>query len=60
MSSTCASDVHKVAIVIVALDVIGRIESRSQVKTKAENLCDSFHGIGGKVEVIYEEGPRSV
>ena len=33
-------DVHKSITVIVVLDAIGQVESRSQVKTKAENLCD--------------------
>jgi hypothetical protein len=45
-------DVHKSITVIVVLDAIGQVESRSQVKTKAENLCDFFHGMSGKVEVV--------
>ena len=44
-------DVHKSITVNVALDAIGQVESRSQVKTKAENLCDFFRGMSCKVEV---------
>lgn len=52
-------DVHKAITVIVVLDAIGQVESRSQVKTKAENLCDFFRGMSGKVEVVFEEGTHS-
>jgi len=52
-------DVHKSITVIVVLDAIGQVESRSQVKTKAENLCDFFRGMSGKVEVVFEEGTHS-
>src|SRR5215813_7329158 len=52
-------DVHRSITVIVVLDAAGQVESRSQVKTKAENLCDFFCGISGKVEVVFEEGTHS-
>ena len=52
-------DVHKSIIVIVVLNELGQVESRSQVKTKAENICDFFRGISGKVEVVFEEGTHS-
>jgi len=35
-------DVHKSITVIVVLNELGHFESRSQVKTKAENICDFF------------------
>ncbi len=34
-------DVHKAITVIVVLNVLGQVESRSQVKTKAENIWRS-------------------
>lgn len=52
-------DVHKAITVIVVLNALGQIESRTQVKTKAENLCDFFRGMSGKVEVVLEEGTHS-
>jgi len=52
-------DVHKAITVIVVLNALGQIESRMQVKTKAENLCDFFRGMSGKVEVVFEEGTHS-
>ena len=52
-------DVHKAITVIVVLNALGQIESRSQVKTKAENICDFFRGLSGKVAVIFEEGTHS-
>jgi transposase len=52
-------DVHKSITVIVVLDALGQVESRSQVKTKAENIRDFFRGISGKVEVVFEEGTHS-
>ena len=47
-------DVHKSITVIVVLNELGQFESRSQVKTKSENICDFFRGISGKVEVVFE------
>jgi transposase len=35
------------------------MESHTRVKTKAENICDFFRGLSGKVEVIFEEGTHS-
>jgi transposase len=52
-------DVHKSITVIVVLDAAGQVESRSQVKTKAENIRDFFRGMSGKVEVVFEEGTHS-
>jgi hypothetical protein len=52
-------DVHKSITVIVALNELGQFESRSQIKTKGENICDFFRGISGKVEVVFEEGTHS-
>ncbi len=52
-------DVHKAITVIVVLNALGQVESRSQVKTKAENICDFFRGLSGKVEVVLEEGTHS-
>src|SRR5262245_49588736 len=52
-------DVHKAITVIVVLNALGQIESRTQVKTKADNLCDFFRGMSGKVEVVLEEGTHS-
>jgi len=52
-------DVHKAITVIVVLNALGQVESRSQVKTKAENVCDFFRGVSGKVEVVFEEGTHS-
>jgi transposase len=52
-------DVHKAITVIVVLNALGQFESRSQVKTKAENICDFFRGLSGKVEVVFEEGTHS-
>jgi transposase len=52
-------DVHKVITVIVVLNALGQMESHSKVKTKAENICDFFRGLSGKVEVVFEEGTHS-
>jgi hypothetical protein len=52
-------DVHKSITVIVVLNELGQFESRSQIKTKGENICDFFRGISGKVEVVFEEGTHS-
>ena len=52
-------DVHKSITVIVVLNELGQFESRSQIKTKAENIRDFFRGISGKVEVVFEEGAHS-
>ena len=52
-------DVHKVITVIVVLNALGHMESHSKVKTKAENICDFFRGLSGKVEVVFEEGTHS-
>src|SRR4029453_1279612 len=52
-------DVHKAITVIVVLNALGQIESRSQVKTKAATICDFFRGLSGKVAVIFEEGTYS-
>lgn len=52
-------DVHKAITVIVVLNTLGQIESRAQVKTKTENICDFFRGLSGKVEVVFEEGTHS-
>jgi hypothetical protein len=43
-------NVHKSITVMVVLDAISQVESRSQVKTKAENLCDFFRGMSGKMK----------
>jgi transposase len=52
-------DVHKAITVIVVLNALGQFESRSQVKTKAENICDFFRGLRGKIELVFEEGTHS-
>ena len=52
-------DVHKAITVIVVLNAAGHVESRTQVKTKAENICDFFRGLSGRVEVVFEEGTQS-
>jgi hypothetical protein len=52
-------DVHKSITVIVVLNELGQFESRSQIKTKGENICDFFRGISGEVEVVFEEGAHS-
>jgi hypothetical protein len=52
-------NVHISITVIVVLNALGQIESRSQVKTKADNLCDFFRGLSGRVEVVFEEGTHS-
>jgi transposase len=52
-------DVHKAITVIVILNAFGQIESRTQVRTKAANICDFLRGLSGKVEVIFEEGTHS-
>src|SRR5262249_33496304 len=52
-------DVHKAITVIAVLNALGQFESRAQVKTKAENICDFFRGMSGKVEVAFEEGTHS-
>jgi hypothetical protein len=52
-------DVHKSITVIIVLNELGQFESRSQIKTKGENICDFFRGISGKVEVVFEEGTHS-
>jgi transposase len=52
-------DVHKTITVIVVLNALGQMESHSKVKTKAENICDFFRGLSGKVEVVFEEGTHS-
>jgi transposase len=44
-------DVHKIITVIVVLNALGQMENHSKVKTKAENICDFFRGLSGKVEV---------
>jgi hypothetical protein len=45
-------DVHKATTVIVVLNALGQMESHSKVKTKAENICDFFRGLSGKVAVV--------
>lgn len=52
-------DVHKAITVIVVLNDLGQVESRAQIKTKPQNLCDFFRGLSGKVEVVLEEGTHS-
>jgi transposase len=52
-------DVHKTITVIAVLNARGQMESHSKIKTKAENLCDFFRGLSGKVEVVFEEGAQS-
>ena len=52
-------DVHKAITVIVVLNALGQVERRTQIKTKAENVCDFFRGMSGKVEVVFEEGTHS-
>jgi hypothetical protein len=52
-------DVHKGITVIVVLNAAGYVESRTQVKTKAENFRDFFRGLSGRVEVVFEEGAHS-
>lgn len=52
-------DVHKAITVIVVLNALGQMESHSKVRTKAENICDFFCGLSGKVEVVFEEGTHS-
>src|SRR5262245_23557189 len=52
-------DVHKDVTVIVVLNAAGQVESRTQIKTKAENFCDFFRGLSGSVEVVFEEGTQS-
>ena len=44
-------DVHKGIPVFVVLNAAGYVESRTQVKTKAENFRDFFRGLSGRVEV---------
>jgi hypothetical protein len=45
-------DAHKSITVIVILNAAGQIESRTQVKTKAENFRDFFRGLSGRVEGV--------
>src|SRR5262245_7201786 len=45
-------DVHKSIIMIMVLNAAGQIESRTKVKTKAENMCDFFRGPSGRVEGV--------
>lgn len=52
-------DVHKTITVIVVLNALGQMESHSKVKTKADNICDFFRGLSGKVEAVFEEGTHS-
>src|SRR5262249_52222232 len=52
-------DVHQAITVIVVLNAPGQMETHSKVKTKAENLCDFFRGLSGKVELVFEEGTHS-
>jgi len=52
-------DVHKAITVIVVLNALGQVESRTQVRTKSETICDFFRGMSGKVEVVFEEGTHS-
>src|SRR5262249_31881027 len=52
-------DVHKDITVIVVLNEAGHVESRSQVKTKAEHFRAFFRGLSGKVKVAFEEGTQS-
>lgn len=52
-------DVHKAITVIVVLNALGQMESRAQVKTKAETISDFFRGLSGKVAVVFEEGTHS-
>jgi hypothetical protein len=52
-------DVHKAVTVIAVLNALGHMESHSMVKTKAENICDFFRGLSGKVEVVFEEDTHS-
>jgi len=52
-------DVHKDITVIVVLSEAGHVESRTQVKTKAENFRDFFRGLSGRVKVAFEEGTQS-
>ncbi len=48
-------DVHKAITVIVVLNALSDMEGHSKVKTKAENICDFFRRLSGKVEVVFEE-----
>ncbi|MCG3162508.1 MAG: hypothetical protein JMDDDDMK_03767 [Acidobacteria bacterium] len=50
-------DVHKTVIVVP--NESGHVESRTQVRTKAENFRDFFRGLGGQVKVAFEEGTQS-
>jgi hypothetical protein len=45
-------DVHKSITVIVVLNELGQFESRSQIKTKGENICDFFRGIGDRKKAL--------
>ena len=52
-------DVHKNITVIVVLNADGQVESRTQVKTKADTLRDFLRGLSGTVHVTFEEGTQS-
>ncbi len=52
-------DVHKTIAVIAVMNAAGQIEMTSQVKTKAEALCDFFRGLRGTIQVAFEEGTQS-
>jgi transposase len=52
-------DIHKSITVIAVMNAAGQIESRAQVLTKAESLCDFLRGQRGPVQVALEEGTQS-
>jgi transposase len=52
-------DVHKTITVIAVMDAAGQIQTRAQVKTKADALRDFFRGLSGTIHVAFEEGTQS-
>jgi hypothetical protein len=52
-------DIHKDITMIVVLNASSHVESRTQVKTKAESFRDFFRGLSVRVEVVSEGGVHS-
>ena len=59
MSSNCqyiGLDVHKEAISIAVLNGTGKLVMESIIETKAVNLVQFLHSLGGELQVTLEEG----
>jgi hypothetical protein len=49
-------DVHQATISIAVLDPTGKLVMESIIETKAATILEFFQGLGGNVQVTFEEG----